>query len=122
MAEPEEHVQERFTVPPELEGQRADAAVAALTGLSRSAAAVLCAEGRVLHRDRPVAKSFRVEASQTSMITVQRGAEERNSYSCTPYCQPSVQLGDSTKYFGEVSGQAESRRSLATAGSTPAGH
>ena len=37
MAEPEEHVQERFTVPPELEGQRADAAVAALTGLSRSA-------------------------------------------------------------------------------------
>ena len=70
MAEPEEHVQERFTVPPELEGQRADAAVAALTGLSRSAAAVLCAEGRVLHRDRPVAKSFRVEASQTLTVHV----------------------------------------------------
>ncbi|TXM64360.1 pilus assembly protein N-terminal domain-containing protein [Methylobacterium sp. WL120] len=66
--------------------------------------------------------TIRVEASQTSVITVQRGAEERNSYSCTPYCQPSVQLGDSTKYFGEVSGQAESRRSLATAGSTAAGH
>jgi len=70
VAEPEEHVQERFTVPPELEGQRADAAVAALTGLSRSAAAVLCAEGRVLHRDRPVAKSFRVEASQTLTVHV----------------------------------------------------
>ena len=70
MAEPEEHVQERFTVPPELEGQRADAAVAALTGLSRSAAAVLCAEGRVLHRDRPVAKSFRVETSQTLTVHV----------------------------------------------------
>ena len=65
--------------------------------------------------------SIRVEASQASVITVQRGAEERNSYSCTPYCQPSVQLGDSTKYFGDVSGQAEIRRNLATAGTTAAG-
>ena len=69
MAEPT-HVEERFTVPAELEGQRVDAAVAALTGLSRSAAAGLCAEGRVLHRDRPVAKSFRVEASQTLTVHV----------------------------------------------------
>jgi len=69
VAEPT-HVEERFTVPAELEGQRVDAAVAALTGLSRSAAAGLCAEGRVLHRDRPVAKSFRVEASQTLTVHV----------------------------------------------------
>lgn len=61
--------------------------------------------------------TIRVEASQASMVTVQRGAEERNSYSCTPYCQPSVQLGDSTKYFGDVSGRAETRRLLATTGS-----
>ncbi|GEO95969.1 RluA family pseudouridine synthase [Kocuria turfanensis] len=69
MAEPE-HTTERFTVPPELEGQRADAAVAALTGLSRSASAALCTEGRVLHRDRPVTKSFRVEAAQTLTVQV----------------------------------------------------
>ena len=69
MAEPE-HTTERFTVPPELEGQRADAAVAALTGLSRSVSAALCTEGRVLHRDRPVTKSFRVEAAQTLTVQV----------------------------------------------------
>ncbi|WP_375462819.1 pilus assembly protein N-terminal domain-containing protein [uncultured Methylobacterium sp.] len=65
--------------------------------------------------------TIRVEASQASVVTVQRGPDERNSYSCTPTCQPSVQLGDSSKYFGDVSGQAETRRNLATAGSTPAG-
>jgi hypothetical protein len=27
---------------------------------------------------------------------------------------PSMQLGDATKYFGDVSGQADTRRNLAT--------
>lgn len=57
--------------------------------------------------------TIRVEAPQASVITVQRGLE-RESYSCTPNCQPSMQLGDSTKYFGEVSAQADNRRRLAT--------
>ncbi|MFI7483090.1 RluA family pseudouridine synthase [Kocuria sp. M1R5S2] len=69
MAEPL-HVTERFTVPAELEGRRADAAVAELAGLSRTAAAALCAEGRVLHRGRPIGKSVRVEASQTLTVEV----------------------------------------------------
>ncbi|GJE25458.1 pilus assembly protein N-terminal domain-containing protein [Methylobacterium organophilum] len=56
---------------------------------------------------------------QASVVTVQRGLE-RESYACTPNCQPSVQLGDSNKYFSEVSGQADQRRALATAGA--AGH
>lgn len=53
-----------------------------------------------------------VQAPQASIVTVQRGLE-RESYSCTPNCQPSAQLGDSTKYFGEVSGQADQRRQMA---------
>lgn len=57
-----------------------------------------------------------VQAPQASIITVQRGLE-RESYSCTPRCQPSMQLGDSTKYFGEVSGQTEQRRLFATGAS-----
>ncbi|WP_246732871.1 pilus assembly protein N-terminal domain-containing protein [Methylobacterium sp. BTF04] len=57
-----------------------------------------------------------VQAPQASVITVQRGLE-RESYSCTPNCQPSVQLGDSNKYFGEVSSQADARRMLATGSS-----
>jgi hypothetical protein len=44
---------------------------------------------------------------------VQRGFE-RESYSCTPNCNPSVILGDSPKYFGEVGSQATQRNSLAT--------
>ena len=44
---------------------------------------------------------------------VQRGFD-RESYSCTPNCQPSILLGDSTKYFGEVGGQTTQRNSLAT--------
>jgi len=54
-----------------------------------------------------------VQAPQAAVITVQRGLD-RESYSCTPNCQPSIQLGDATKYYGDVSGQAESRRAMAT--------
>ncbi|MEE7458515.1 pilus assembly protein [Methylorubrum populi] len=55
-----------------------------------------------------------VQAPQAAIITVQRGLD-RASYSCTPNCQPSVQLGDATKYFEETSKQAEARQSMATA-------
>ncbi|MGH1571511.1 pilus assembly protein N-terminal domain-containing protein [Methylobacterium sp. P31] len=58
---------------------------------------------------------IRVEASQDSTITVQRGLD-RESLSCTPNCQPAVQLGDSATYFGATSGQADARRKLATGG------
>lgn len=56
-----------------------------------------------------------VQAQQASVVMVQRGLE-RESYSCTPNCQPSAQLGDSTKHFGEVSGQATSRGAMAAGG------
>jgi Flp pilus assembly secretin CpaC len=58
---------------------------------------------------------IRVEASRDTTITVQRGLD-RESLSCTPNCQPAVQLGDSANYFGTTSGQADARRRLATGG------
>jgi len=55
----------------------------------------------------------RVGAASDAVLTVQRGME-RESYSCTPTCQPSAQLGDGQKYFGDVGAQATSRNAQAT--------
>jgi Pilus formation protein N terminal region len=54
-----------------------------------------------------------VQASNDAVVTVQRGLD-RESYSCTPNCQPSLLLGDATKYFSDVGGQAGQRNTLAT--------
>lgn len=55
----------------------------------------------------------RVGAASDAVLTVQRGME-RESYSCTPVCQPSMQLGDAQKYFGEAGTQMKNRNALAT--------
>lgn len=54
-----------------------------------------------------------VQAPTDAMVTVQRGLA-RESYSCTPTCQPSLRLGDSPEYFGGVGSQTTQRNSLAT--------
>lgn len=56
---------------------------------------------------------IRVEGQMGSTVTVQRGLD-RESYSCTPDCQPAALLGDSTKWFTDVTARADSRRSMAT--------
>lgn len=47
-----------------------------------------------------------VSAPNDSTVMVQRGMD-RQTYSCTPVCQPSVALGDSTGFFSETKGQAD---------------
>lgn len=54
-----------------------------------------------------------VEAATDSVVTVQRGLA-RESYSCTPTCQPSLRLGDSPGHFDGVGSQATQRNELAT--------
>ena len=54
-----------------------------------------------------------VQAPTESVVVVQRGLE-RESYSCTPNCQPSILLGDATKYFSEIGAQTGQRNTLAT--------
>ena len=53
-------------------------------------------------------------------LTVQRGLD-RESYSCAPKCQPSVVLGDTTKFAGDTAGQIQAHSALATAGGAPPG-
>jgi Flp pilus assembly secretin CpaC len=61
-----------------------------------------------------LAESFvRVRAASDSVLTVQRGLE-RESYSCTPECQPAAQLGDVKRFFDEVGGQNSARNAAAT--------
>jgi hypothetical protein len=48
-------------------------------------------------------------------LIVQRGLE-RESYSCEPRCQPTVVLGDTTKFMGETGGAIQTHAGMATSG------
>jgi Pilus formation protein N terminal region len=61
-----------------------------------------------------LAESFvSVQAPDDAIVTVQRGLD-RESYSCTPHCQPSMLLGDTVKYFDQVGAQTDARNKLAS--------
>jgi hypothetical protein len=55
---------------------------------------------------------IRVEAADDGQMVVQRGME-RETYSCTPRCQPTLSLGDVPKHFDSAAAQANARNSLA---------
>jgi hypothetical protein len=55
---------------------------------------------------------IRVAAGEKHLI-VQRGLE-RESYHCDPRCQPTVSLGDATKFLGEAIGQVSARNGAAS--------
>jgi len=59
-------------------------------------------------------------APPNTVLVVQRGMD-RESYSCTPQCMPSVQLGDGPQ-FANASGQITARNSLETPAAAPQGH
>ncbi|WP_125615655.1 RluA family pseudouridine synthase [Specibacter cremeus] len=61
---------ETFTVPETVDGERADAALAKLLGVSRSAAALLCVEGNVRQDGAVLAKSDRLRAGAAVAVTV----------------------------------------------------
>jgi hypothetical protein len=55
----------------------------------------------------------RVQAAGKNLI-VQRGVD-RESFTCNPRCQPTVSLGDATRFMGEAAGQITTRNRAATA-------
>ena len=63
-------VQRRIAVPDGLDGERLDAALARMFGLSRSRAAELIADGLVLLDGRPASKSDRVLAGDPLQVTL----------------------------------------------------
>jgi hypothetical protein len=61
-------------------------------------------EGRVV-----LNKTVRVQGtSQRDLVVVYRGVD-RESYSCAAECQPSITLGDSSRYFAGTLGQTAAR-------------
>ncbi|WP_162003000.1 pilus assembly protein N-terminal domain-containing protein [Microvirga tunisiensis] len=60
---------------------------------------------------------IQVQAPKYGIVSVQRGME-KESYSCTPKCNPTVVLGDSQQYFSETSQQSTARAGWVSAGST----
>lgn len=58
--------------------------------------------------------NIRVEnPRRDSTVTLLKGAE-RESYSCSPNCSPSMRLGDSSAHFDQVGAQVGKRNGLAT--------
>ena len=56
---------------------------------------------------------IRVKANERALLVVQRGLE-RESYSCAPRCEPTVQLGDAGHFAADAGGQITARNGLAT--------
>lgn len=48
----------------------------------------------------------------SSLVTVQRGLD-RESYSCDPRCEPTLALGDATKFLQDTTSQINTRNGLA---------
>jgi hypothetical protein len=67
----------------------------------------LDAKGAVLGESR-----LRVDNANDAIVMVQRGLE-RQSYTCTPTCEPTMTLGDGANYFDSLRKQIEDRNGLA---------
>jgi hypothetical protein len=65
----------------------------------------------------PVAESIlRVDPAENALV-VHRGMS-RESYSCSPRCEPTINLGDEGKYLGDVAGNVRARTALSQPGGT----
>ncbi|WP_026819635.1 RluA family pseudouridine synthase [Arthrobacter castelli] len=68
-------MQRSVQVSAEHDGQRADAGIAALLGISRSAAAAMCAEGHIASRGSVLGKSERLQEGQWLDIEIRERAD-----------------------------------------------
>ena len=88
-------VQRRVLVPDGLDGERLDAAIARMFGLSRTRAAELIGAGAVLVRGRPAGKSDRVPAGEWLDVTLPPAAPIPGAPAPTPVPGLAVSYEDS---------------------------
>ena len=60
-----------------------------------------------------------VKRDESKVVNLQRGTQ-RQSYNCTPQCNPSITIGDDEKYFDGVASAAQKKVSFSS-GSAEAG-
>lgn len=84
--------------------------VAIVTGKSYGVTNVIALDGA---GNMLAESTVSVSAPNDSVVVVQRGLE-RQSYSCTPSCQPAVVLGDANGFFAETKGQADQHTQFST--------
>ncbi len=72
-------------------------------------------DGRVV-----MSKLVQVLGPASEDLGVVYKGEERESYSCTPECQPRITLGDGKAFFGETIGQNGARNGAAQGGGAAA--
>ncbi len=102
-------------------------AVADVTMLRRSKQMILTGKGfgetNLIALDaqgRSVGESIiRVTASSQGLV-VQRGME-RETWDCSPRCQPTFSLGDASKFASENAAQIQARNASVGSGARPAG-
>jgi hypothetical protein len=68
-----------------------------------------------LDRQKNVVKRARilVQRDEAKVVNLMRGGK-RQSYNCSPQCNPTVTVGDDPTYFGEVSNAAKTKSGMAT--------
>jgi Flp pilus assembly secretin CpaC len=54
-----------------------------------------------------------VKRDEAKVVNLQRGTQ-RQSYNCTPQCNPSITIGDEQKYFDAVAAAAQKKVSIST--------
>jgi hypothetical protein len=68
---------------------------------------VLDAEHSVISEKRVL-----VKRDDDKVVNLQRGTEGRQSYNCTPQCNPQIMIGDDKAYFDRVRGASQDKVSI----------
>lgn len=61
-----------------------------------------------------------VQRDEARIVNLHKGSQ-RQSYTCSPSCTPTITIGDDNSYFETISKHAQSKKSFSESNSSPAG-